>query len=311
EIVVVDNDSDPEGDLDPGSVIVVRPPAHGAVICADGTCTYTPEPGYTGEDDFDYRVCDTFGACTTGTVTIEIPGPVPTPSPTPSATPAEPGGSIGEGGSSGGGGNGHSGGASGPDRPDRDGQPSRPGDGGGDDAGIDPVPLTGLNPILGAPGNPAMPMTGGEPGFYLALALNLVLAGGLLLFLDARSRRTAPVALPELLSGGIDHSEPQPEIVLQRAEPHQPETPKPVAKKPAAAKSPAPKKATTAKASTAKKTSTKKAASTKKSTVAKPAAKRASTSNKTTARATSSKKSTVAKKSTVRKTTVRKSAAAS
>ncbi|WP_310148833.1 Ig-like domain-containing protein [Luteimonas sp. 3794] len=79
-VVVVDNDSSTGAPLDPGSVTVVTPPAHGIVNCANGICTYTPAFGFSGEDSFVYRVCDTSyptAMCDTATVTIRVEGAAP------------------------------------------------------------------------------------------------------------------------------------------------------------------------------------------------------------------------------------------
>ncbi|PHQ60212.1 MAG: hypothetical protein COC08_07685 [Maribacter sp.] len=38
----------------------------------DDSVTYTPNPNYNGPDSFDYTVCNTFGACSTATVTINV-----------------------------------------------------------------------------------------------------------------------------------------------------------------------------------------------------------------------------------------------
>ncbi len=79
-VVVVDNDSSTGAPLDPGSVTLVTPPAHGVVNCANGICSYTPEFGYSGEDSFVYRVCDTsypWPVCDTATVTVKVEGDAP------------------------------------------------------------------------------------------------------------------------------------------------------------------------------------------------------------------------------------------
>ncbi|MBF4606069.1 Ig-like domain-containing protein [Curtobacterium sp. VKM Ac-1393] len=48
-------------------------PSHGDVVVdKDGGYTYTPEPGYSGPDSFDYTVTDGSGGTTTGTVTIVV-----------------------------------------------------------------------------------------------------------------------------------------------------------------------------------------------------------------------------------------------
>ncbi|MCG3209027.1 MAG: hypothetical protein FOGNACKC_02643 [Anaerolineae bacterium] len=72
-IPVLDNDSDPDGNLDPSTVSIVNGPAHGEVtINPDGSITYTPAPNFNGEDSFTYEVCDTTGLCDTATVTINV-----------------------------------------------------------------------------------------------------------------------------------------------------------------------------------------------------------------------------------------------
>ncbi len=60
--IVVDvlaNDSDGDGDLDEGSVIITQQPNNGTVVVnVDGTITYTPNGDFTGTDAFQYQVCD-------------------------------------------------------------------------------------------------------------------------------------------------------------------------------------------------------------------------------------------------------------
>ena len=70
-ITVLANDSDIDGDalsLDE----VGRPTAGSAVVNADGTATYTPNPNYFGPDSFTYRVSDGHGGTATGTVSITV-----------------------------------------------------------------------------------------------------------------------------------------------------------------------------------------------------------------------------------------------
>jgi len=63
-------------------------PAHGDVtIDADGSYTYTPDPGYSGPDSFGYEVCDPSGACAPATVTVTV-------TPVNDAPPAPPGDAI-------------------------------------------------------------------------------------------------------------------------------------------------------------------------------------------------------------------------
>ncbi|MBC2839150.1 Ig-like domain-containing protein [Robiginitalea sp. SC105] len=42
------------------------------VLAADGGFTYSPDPGFTGTDNFTYQVCDSFGLCDTAAVTITL-----------------------------------------------------------------------------------------------------------------------------------------------------------------------------------------------------------------------------------------------
>ncbi|MCC4214375.1 Ig-like domain-containing protein, partial [Leeuwenhoekiella parthenopeia] len=70
---VLSNDFDPDGDAI--TVTGKTDPDHGTVVInPDGTYTYTPDPGYSGQDSFEYTVCDNGDpqACATGTVTIEV-----------------------------------------------------------------------------------------------------------------------------------------------------------------------------------------------------------------------------------------------
>ncbi|MBS1686530.1 MAG: tandem-95 repeat protein [Bacteroidetes bacterium] len=79
---VTGNDSDPDGNLNTGSVTLVTLPAHGAVTNIDavtGAVTYLPTAGpYVGIDSFKYSVCDSTPVslggplCATATVYINI-----------------------------------------------------------------------------------------------------------------------------------------------------------------------------------------------------------------------------------------------
>jgi len=73
-IDVVDNDSDPDGNLDPTTVVVTSPPAHGNVSVdpATGEIDYEPDPNYNGPDTFAYEICDADGECDLATVTIDV-----------------------------------------------------------------------------------------------------------------------------------------------------------------------------------------------------------------------------------------------
>jgi hypothetical protein len=70
-ISVLGNDSDPDGDT--LSVTSASNPAHGSVVVnADGTVTYTPDPGFTGTDTFTYTISDGNGGTDTATVTVNV-----------------------------------------------------------------------------------------------------------------------------------------------------------------------------------------------------------------------------------------------
>ena len=70
---VLANDTDANGNLDPGSLSVTGAPTSGtAVVSAGDTITYTPDPGTSGVDSFQYEVCDLTALCDTATATIAI-----------------------------------------------------------------------------------------------------------------------------------------------------------------------------------------------------------------------------------------------
>ncbi|MCW5521234.1 tandem-95 repeat protein, partial [Aureitalea sp. L0-47] len=65
---VLVNDFDPDGD--PIVVTGNTQPANGSVVVnPDGSYTYTPDPGFEGEDTFEYTICDdgTPALCDTAT----------------------------------------------------------------------------------------------------------------------------------------------------------------------------------------------------------------------------------------------------
>ncbi|HEX2699894.1 MAG TPA: Ig-like domain-containing protein, partial [Acidimicrobiales bacterium] len=84
---VVANDTDPDGAALSASIVSPTPPptsgggtwafpgqpAHGTLrLGADGSFTYTPEPGYSGPDAFTYRVFDARGSSDTATVALDV-----------------------------------------------------------------------------------------------------------------------------------------------------------------------------------------------------------------------------------------------
>lgn len=72
---VLTNDSDPDGDNLSVNTTLVSGPSNGSVtILPNGTYTYTPNPGFQGEDTFVYEVCDNGipPLCDEATVTISV-----------------------------------------------------------------------------------------------------------------------------------------------------------------------------------------------------------------------------------------------
>lgn len=72
-IRIVDNDDPGNSTFDMSTIEIIDQPKHGTVkINSDGTVTYTPNPGYTGDDTFTYRLKDAMGNWTNvATVTIK------------------------------------------------------------------------------------------------------------------------------------------------------------------------------------------------------------------------------------------------
>lgn len=75
-IDIVDNDSDPDGVLDYSSISIVSGPSNGHVeIDYDlGRIIYTPDSGFSGEDEFVYQICDDDGLCNSARVTVRVTG---------------------------------------------------------------------------------------------------------------------------------------------------------------------------------------------------------------------------------------------
>ncbi|HET8776669.1 MAG TPA: Ig-like domain-containing protein [Candidatus Limnocylindria bacterium] len=68
---VLSNDTDP--DDDPLGLTSVTQPEHGSVSCTmAGSCTYTPDPAYSGSDAFTYSITDGRGGTDTATVSITV-----------------------------------------------------------------------------------------------------------------------------------------------------------------------------------------------------------------------------------------------
>jgi hypothetical protein len=65
DIDVLANDTDPDGNIDPTTVTIVRDPRRGGTVSvnpATGVVTFTPALNFRGTDVFRYRVSDTAGA---------------------------------------------------------------------------------------------------------------------------------------------------------------------------------------------------------------------------------------------------------
>lgn len=72
------NDTAVGGVVDPGSVTVVDQPGNGTVNCASGKCTYNPETGFVGTDNYSYSIClasPNSDVCGTTTVTVKVGDP--------------------------------------------------------------------------------------------------------------------------------------------------------------------------------------------------------------------------------------------
>jgi hypothetical protein len=75
-IMVLANDGDDDGILDPLTVTIVAPPANGtAEVNADGTITYTPAAEFEGQDAFEYTVADDQGSVSNAAVVTIHVGP--------------------------------------------------------------------------------------------------------------------------------------------------------------------------------------------------------------------------------------------
>lgn len=72
---VLDNDNDPDGDS-LTAVLVTSPPDGQLTLNADGSFTYTPDAGFSGQDTFTYQAFDGMDHSEPVTVTITVePGP--------------------------------------------------------------------------------------------------------------------------------------------------------------------------------------------------------------------------------------------
>lgn len=74
KIPILDNDSDPENDIDSLTLTVTVPPFNGSayVDYNDFTIHYQPDENFTGTDNFEYRICDLFENCDLANVTVLV-----------------------------------------------------------------------------------------------------------------------------------------------------------------------------------------------------------------------------------------------
>lgn len=74
EIFVLDNDYDPENDIDSTTLAITVPPMNGTatVDFTNFTIHYTPQTDYSGTDHFEYRICDAFENCDEATVYVMV-----------------------------------------------------------------------------------------------------------------------------------------------------------------------------------------------------------------------------------------------
>jgi RHS repeat-associated protein len=85
-VAVLANDSDPQGD--PLTLVRASTPAHGvAVANADGTVTYTPAAGFTGQDTFTYTISDSGFGTAQGSVRVNVSEAQPNQRPVANAGP--------------------------------------------------------------------------------------------------------------------------------------------------------------------------------------------------------------------------------
>ncbi|WP_270088635.1 gliding motility-associated C-terminal domain-containing protein [Sphingobacterium sp. SYP-B4668] len=69
------NDNAGSSAIDRSKVTIVTQPIHGTVVVnVDGTVTYTPDPGFVGQDVFEYSITDENGLSDTAKVTVNITG---------------------------------------------------------------------------------------------------------------------------------------------------------------------------------------------------------------------------------------------
>lgn len=73
-IPVLGNDTDVDNTINPATILILVPPAHGVLtVSPTGLVTYTPDQNYLGNDSFSYQVRDTDGMLSNAaTVTVQV-----------------------------------------------------------------------------------------------------------------------------------------------------------------------------------------------------------------------------------------------
>ncbi|MFA7137757.1 MAG: HYR domain-containing protein, partial [Bacteroidales bacterium] len=75
-VMVMANDRDCDNNLDPSTLMILDNPVSGKLEIDNlaGSITYSPDQDFSGNDQFDYQVCDATGYCAIATVFISITG---------------------------------------------------------------------------------------------------------------------------------------------------------------------------------------------------------------------------------------------
>ena len=71
-IDVLNNDSDPNNNINSSTLSVTSAPSNGTVSVSGGQITYTPNAGYLGADSFEYSISDTGIPVETATATVNL-----------------------------------------------------------------------------------------------------------------------------------------------------------------------------------------------------------------------------------------------
>ncbi|MGJ8659818.1 gliding motility-associated C-terminal domain-containing protein [Cellulophaga fucicola] len=81
ETIVIDNWDLNDNDLPTNGTFTTTDPTNGTIVVdtngtpndpSDDIITYTPNPGYIGQDTFTYTICDTLSNCSTSTITVIV-----------------------------------------------------------------------------------------------------------------------------------------------------------------------------------------------------------------------------------------------